>query len=298
MNDDVLVLFARGSASLESSSIAAAGTVIPRAAPVTACEGDNKSSRTLTVRGETVTCSEQGTSARNRGASIYCVRANGRKHGPYIEWSLDRSHKALAGIYVDDRKDGVWTQYHQNGAKLSQGGVRADRRHGKWQSWTKAGDLSLVSSYANGQPVGTWSYYDTSGRVARSETYAAGRLASRLKFTSSGQLSARETWREPVARRHVLVMERFADGRPVGRIVEVMDGTGVTRYHDEEGKRTKMERSVNGMRPHITECKDGVVVSLYWVTGNNTPRHPIRYVDAAANTASPCSGDLARVIGG
>jgi len=120
-------------------------------------------------------------------------------HGPVV-WYHTTRFPSSKGFYVDDKKEGLWLGYDDEGHMTDSSTYKNDRRVGVAYHWYGNGFLhdSLifdgqgngvqVSWYDDGTPAsggrwkadtlkaGRWQYYDKKGNVMATEDYADGKL--------------------------------------------------------------------------------------------------------------------------
>jgi len=82
--------------------------------------------------------------------------------------------KYIEGKYDEQqRRDGVWTSWFENGNKNSQGKYVNGTLHGKYRVWHANGKLFYKGQYDMGRQVGVWEFYDSLGVKTRQESYNA-----------------------------------------------------------------------------------------------------------------------------
>ena len=63
---------------------------------------------------------------------------------------------AAEGPHRSGTRVGVWTSWHESGAKHSEGMYQENNREGAWNFWDEDGELSAAGMYAAGDRVGDW----------------------------------------------------------------------------------------------------------------------------------------------
>ena len=58
--------------------------------------------------------------------------------------------KEFEGSYKDGKKDGLWTDYYENGQKSSELTYKNDKKDGKWTYWYEDGQKKWEGTYKNG----------------------------------------------------------------------------------------------------------------------------------------------------
>jgi hypothetical protein len=83
---------------------------------------------------------------------------NAKKEGWWVESSVDPllvdDFKATAprtqGNYINDKQEGKFTGWHENGQKWIEANFINDKREGKWTEWYEDGTIKKVAYYENG----------------------------------------------------------------------------------------------------------------------------------------------------
>ena len=99
------------------------------------------------------------------------------------------------GVYLTGRRDGLWTCWHPNGTKKSEGhfkpkplefsSVYCDYRVGKWTEWHETGFKSSEGKYAQKpsklfyeRKIGIWQEWDEQGVLVQKMKYSKGRAST------------------------------------------------------------------------------------------------------------------------
>lgn len=77
------------------------------------------------------------------GSEQWCATPRGTRHGSYRRW-YDDGVLAAQGEYEYDQKEGVWIEFHPNGAVRDHGQYAGGERIGTWTTWGADGQ-ELVS---------------------------------------------------------------------------------------------------------------------------------------------------------
>ena len=72
-------------------------------------------------------------------------------------------------------REGVWTYWHDNGQKQSEGTYKNDKQEGVWTRWHQNGKEQSEQTYKNGKPDGVWTWWDDKGNVEKTETCKSGK---------------------------------------------------------------------------------------------------------------------------
>lgn len=73
----------------------------------------------------------------------------------------------VEGDLKDNKREGVWTAYYDDGTKWSQNTYKAGKKEGPGKAWFKNGNVRFEGKYVNDEKKGTWNYYDESGALAK-----------------------------------------------------------------------------------------------------------------------------------
>ena len=76
---------------------------------------------------------------------------DGERDGLWTEW-WDNGQKESEGTWKDGRYDGLWTGWWKNGQKESVGNWKNGKADGLWNLWYENGQIMLEFEYKNGKP--------------------------------------------------------------------------------------------------------------------------------------------------
>lgn len=63
-------------------------------------------------------------------------------------------------------QDGITIKYHANGKTIwSKGKILDGKAEGYWEWYRPDGTLKRSGTFKDGQPIGSWTTYDSSGKV-------------------------------------------------------------------------------------------------------------------------------------
>lgn len=148
-------------------------------------------------------------------STLYCVRADGQRHGPYLTlfpdgtteitgtykdgklngtWQRNHPNGGVAeqGDYVDDLKDGTWRQYGPSGTLL--GEHHLSRGSGVERRWYDDGPLYLERTLKAGEAHGALRLFDRAGGPAVVGTRYGTRYDGRHVVGNKATLRLEETW--------------------------------------------------------------------------------------------------------
>jgi antitoxin component YwqK of YwqJK toxin-antitoxin module len=83
--------------------------------------------------------------------------------------------KQEEGGYLDGKRDGIWTYWHENGNKWSEGFYHAGQNEGKSTVWYENGEIQYSGFYKNDKPDGKWAFYSSNGKKVKEVTYSEGK---------------------------------------------------------------------------------------------------------------------------
>jgi len=95
------------------------------------------------------------------------------KDGVYTEWYED-GQKCAEVHYVRDKLDGVMTRWHPNGQMHVERHYRNGLRHGRTRIWDEKGHLRKEEFHFEGQPDGTWTTWKTDGSIRHRQQFQRG----------------------------------------------------------------------------------------------------------------------------
>ncbi len=123
---------------------------------------------------------------RTEGASVA-----GRLDGLWREWHANGA-AASASEFKLGVPDGAAAEWYENGALRQLGGFAGGERTGLWISWYASGQIRARGVYERGLRSGLWEEWHESGAVLLRATYAPGRAHGLwMSWYSNGQLKER-----------------------------------------------------------------------------------------------------------
>lgn len=117
------------------------------------------------------------------------------KNGEYIE----SRHYSPFGVLVKDgryntnqKKEGIWTEYYENGNIRSRGNYIDGKKEGLWEYFYLDGSLEQRGVYKNDLPHDLWTTYCANGNIRKQGTYINGREDGVFtEYTCDGELIKR-----------------------------------------------------------------------------------------------------------
>jgi antitoxin component YwqK of YwqJK toxin-antitoxin module len=104
-----------------------------------------------------------------------------------------------SGIYVNEKKEGLWTFYNPDGSKISQTNFKADAPDGVSQTYYPTGELLETITYKDGVKHGDWFRYYKTGTIQIKATYYNDKLHGHYRvINGSGDVSAEGVYNKGV----------------------------------------------------------------------------------------------------
>jgi antitoxin component YwqK of YwqJK toxin-antitoxin module len=171
------------------------------------------------------------------GPVLFCARADGTKHGAYVEWvtreDLDEGepHGQMfeRGTYVDGRREGPFTRWNPDGTVRSQGSFHDDREQGGWLVDGETG------TFFDGRREGTWTKHEQGHDIAT--PYVHGVKEGELVDTLDGKRFLVEHYR--AGKREGVSTTTWPNGQKCidHYVDDQRDGTSTC--WDERGRKTE-----------------------------------------------------------
>lgn len=106
---------------------------------------------------------------------------NGFKQGEFYLLKMDGSY-AVLGYMNQNKNDGDWKYFYDNGNLECAGSFFSDEPSGKWIWFYKNGIVRCEGNYINGKPEGKWIKYDQEGNITVIINYYYGEVISYLQL--------------------------------------------------------------------------------------------------------------------
>jgi len=105
---------------------------------------------------------------------------HGKLNGQCRQWykiSLTNGKHQLeeTGLYIDDRKQGLWTTWYTNGNINNKRYYRNGELDGEYKQWFRNGDLELDGNYVLGTRQGLWTEWNLHNSIKETSMYKNGR---------------------------------------------------------------------------------------------------------------------------
>jgi antitoxin component YwqK of YwqJK toxin-antitoxin module len=162
----------------------------------------------------------------------------GRKQGRWVYYGKDRPESGIPatgkveeGKYVDDRKEGIWIKYHDDGTTPKLKGTYVNNRPmGAFSTYWPNGKLKEKGVFEKGM------YHDTLARF-----YENGQTKYIAYHNATGKESGKVTYFYANGQKEYEYFSK--DGTITGKAVKYYENGDVKEitYYDESGKPTKTE---------------------------------------------------------
>ena len=110
--------------------------------------------------------------------SIWCVDAEGQKHGPDKTWFLETG-KISEQNYDHGATDGIQREWYAEGVLESEDPYRHGVPVGTYRSWHRNGQLRFQVEYRDGEAVGVARWWDEQGRLVKTEKHGGAATSDR-----------------------------------------------------------------------------------------------------------------------
>jgi antitoxin component YwqK of YwqJK toxin-antitoxin module len=126
----------------------------------------------------------------NKGLWIRRTWRQGKQSGSYEEFHTS-GYQKFQGNYVDDQRDGEWSQWYETGDPAGVRGWKNGRNDGRTREWYPNGVLKLDATWKDGARDGAWRVFWGNGRPSQFGTYAAEKREGPWKeWNADGRLVA------------------------------------------------------------------------------------------------------------
>lgn len=68
-----------------------------------------------------------------------------------VTWYHDNGNIRETGFFTNDKKDGIWISFDENGKKLSEASFNKGEKDGNWTFWNEQGAVTFHMVYDNGK---------------------------------------------------------------------------------------------------------------------------------------------------
>ncbi|MBN1376614.1 MAG: hypothetical protein JXA01_10730 [Dehalococcoidia bacterium] len=96
-----------------------------------------------------------------RNIGMHYVDEQQRAQGLYMSWyGGDKSKPLEMGCYKDDKKEGMWTTWWENGVKSKEETWKAGKMDGPFASWDEDGSGNEQGQYTDNKRSGIWTVFN------------------------------------------------------------------------------------------------------------------------------------------
>ena len=131
------------------------------------------------------------------GETVNVVDRDSLKQGKwYYFYDSLQTIVSCSGTYIDNKRQGVWTEYYRNGNRRSEISYQDNHKYGLMKSFYENGNLA-EEGYWDGQHwVGSYKFYFATGRLAYDWNYGdeGNRVGEQSYYYENGQLMRLGTW--------------------------------------------------------------------------------------------------------
>lgn len=82
-----------------------------------------------------------------------------------MKYYWDNGQVQLIGFFLQNKKDGRWTEFFENGSMSAEAFFVDDKKDSVHKTYYENGVVASIEKYNVGKKVGQWEYYDTSGKL-------------------------------------------------------------------------------------------------------------------------------------
>jgi MORN repeat variant len=108
-----------------------------------------------------------------KGEEVWCQKTVGGKavkDGLFVAYGTG-ADRLIQGYYHDDKQDGEWTTWYENGQRSAVDHFRDGVQNGLHISWYANGVKALEGKYRDGKREGKWTRWDPTGLMSKHEFY-------------------------------------------------------------------------------------------------------------------------------
>jgi antitoxin component YwqK of YwqJK toxin-antitoxin module len=119
------------------------------------------STGTIPTESELVDIWENG---RPKTVKLFTIIDGEREAVREIHYHIDGA-KAMEGPLLNNKREGLWQSWYEDGSLWSEGTYRNGKRHGRAVVFYPNGKTMLEGMYEEDKRVGLWRSYDEDGRL-------------------------------------------------------------------------------------------------------------------------------------
>ena len=102
----------------------------------------------------------------------YIIDEDGSKRIHKETIFFTEGQKFIEGTFNEQlQRDGEWIAWFENNKKNSQTTYANGKEHGKYTVWYPNGQIHYTGAYNHGVKIGTWNFYDETGKLIQETNY-------------------------------------------------------------------------------------------------------------------------------
>ena len=124
---------------------------------------------------------------------------NDKLNGEYTEYN-NKGVPLIRGWFKKNKKDGLWSEFFENGNKKSQiefsASTLSEKKNGHFKYWYNSGKIKSTGEYKNNLEHGTFLSWNETGSLQYEENYHLGEKDGEWKvFWKNGKLKFKDTYK-------------------------------------------------------------------------------------------------------
>lgn len=97
----------------------------------------------------------------------YYETIDGKKQVVKEEVYYENSNKKMEGEYINEKRNGKWSAWYEDGQLWSEGDYKEGKREGIGMVYHPNGKKYIESMYTQDEKTGKWRFYDSSGALLK-----------------------------------------------------------------------------------------------------------------------------------
>jgi len=85
----------------------------------------------------------------------------------------------IKGLMLNNKREGLWTAYYENGVKQSESTYQSGVLHGRTASFYTNGQVRYIGYFLGGKKDGKWQFYLEDGELDKNELFVKGNLSTK-----------------------------------------------------------------------------------------------------------------------
>lgn len=202
-------------------------------------------------------------------------RKNGQFEGEWKEWCLSEKWGSkngklhLSGHYINNLKDGEWTEWYCDGGKKSSGKYVNGRKDGVWTEWHSNGNIKSHIEYYNDKREGVWMLWYPTGQIQSEMKFHDDKpYGISTNYSIEGNKSLHYDTNDPVANKELLeLIEKSKPPQNAALIVLTPDKTVLSDDEKDKIVITITVKDKNGMPLSKQDLMFDLPFELFTATG-------------------------------